>query len=106
MAPYAAGKWTVTYSFSAALWRWKGEAPASWVFVTLPADVAFAIKCQAERRAWGSVKVTARIGETRFQTSLFPEKASGSYLLPVKAAVRKAEGLHDGDTVAVELTTD
>ncbi len=96
----------MTYRFSAALWRWKGEAPASWVFVTLPADVAFAIKCQAERRAWGSVKVTARIGATIWQTSLFPEKASGSYLLPVKSLVRKAEGLHDGDTVEVELTTE
>ncbi len=106
MAPSGAGKWTVTYRFQATLWRWKGEAPASWVFVTLPADVAFAIKCQAERRAWGSVKVTACIGDTRFQTSLFPEKASRSYLLPVKAAVRKAEGLHDGEVVEVELTTD
>lgn len=91
------------YSFRARLWRWKGEAPASWVFVTLPAEVAFAIKCEAEKRAWGSVAVTARIGGTVWRTSLFPEKASGSYLLPVKALVRKAEKLHDGDEIEVAL---
>jgi len=67
----------VSYRFQARLWRWKGDAPASWVFVTLPEDVAFAIRCQAERRAWGSVAVTVRIGGTSWQTSLFPDKASG-----------------------------
>jgi hypothetical protein len=93
----------VSYSFRAKLWRWKGEAPASWVFVTLPAEVAFSIKCEAEKRSWGSVAVEAKIGNTTWRTSLFPEKASGSYLLPVKAAVRKAEGLHDGDEAEVAL---
>ncbi|ESQ75954.1 DUF1905 domain-containing protein [Asticcacaulis sp. AC402] len=92
------------YSFTGKLWRWKGGAPASWVFVTLPGDVAFEIKCQIQdRRAWGSVGVEARIGATAWQTSLFPEKASGSYLLPVKAAVRKAEGLNDEDEATIEL---
>jgi hypothetical protein len=96
----------VHYRFSGTLWRWKGDAPASWVFVTLPADIAFAIKVQAETRAWGSVKVAARIGATAWSTSLFPEKATGPYLLPVKAAVRQAEGLGDNDTVEVELITE
>jgi len=96
----------VTYKFSAALWRWKGDAPASWMFLTVPADIAFAVTVQAETRAWGSVRVTARIGATAWSTSLFPEKGSGSYLLPVKAAVRRAERLGDGDTVEVELTMD
>ncbi len=94
----------MSYKFRAKLWRWTGEAPASWVFVTLPVDVAFAIKCEAEKRAWGSVAVEARIGTTVWRTSLFPDKASGGYLLPVKAAMRKAEKLHDGDEA--DLTLD
>lgn len=95
----------MTYSFTGKLWRWKGEAPASWVFVTLPGDIAFEIKCQvADHRAWGSVAVEARIGATSWNTSLFPEKASGSYLLPVKAAVRRAENLGDGDEATIQLT--
>lgn len=96
----------MSYSFRAALWRWKGEAPASWVFLTLPGDIAFAIRAEAAAipKAWGSVKVRARIGEVAWPTSLFPEKTSGSYLLPVKAEVRKALGLHDGDEVEVDLS--
>ena len=95
----------MTYNFEGKLWRWTGEAPASWVFVTLPEDVAFAIKCAIiDRRAWGSVAVEARIGTTVWRTSLFPEKASGSYLLPVKAAVRKAENLGDESVTEVQLS--
>lgn len=96
----------MSYKFKAKLWRWKGDAPASWVFVTLPDDVALAIKYEAEKRAWGSVAVAAHIGETAWRTSLFPDKASGGYLLPVKAAVRKAESLHDGDEAEITLGLD
>lgn len=91
------------FSFSGLLWRWQGDAPASWVFITLPGDIAFAIRAEAPEKAWGSVAVTARIGATAWRTSLFPQKVTGTYLLPVKAAVRKAENLHDGDTAAVTL---
>ncbi|WP_239133896.1 DUF1905 domain-containing protein [Rugosimonospora africana] len=50
---------------------------------------------------WGVIPVTARIGETRWTTSLFPK--DGRYLVPVKAAVRKAERLDEGDAVTVRL---
>lgn len=94
----------MSYRFEGKLWRWTGDAPASWIFITLPADIAFAIKCASEnRRAWGSVAVQARIGVTAWRTSLFPDKASGGYLLPVKAAVRKAENLGEGDVTEVEV---
>lgn len=95
----------MSYSFTAPLWRWKGDAPASWVFATLPDDIAFAIRTESaeRRRAWGSVKVEARIGATAWTTSLFPQKETGSYLLPVKAAVRNAEALSDDNTVAIML---
>lgn len=95
----------MTYRFEGKLWRWTGDAPASWIFITLPADIAFEIKCASEiRRAWGSVAVKARIGATEWRTSLFPDKASGGYLLPVKAAVRKAENLGEGDVSEIELS--
>ncbi|MFM5885412.1 MAG: DUF1905 domain-containing protein [Novosphingobium sp.] len=53
-------------------------------------------------RGFGSLKVKARIGESSFATSVFPSKDLG-WLLPVKAAVRKAEGIGEGDMVAVVL---
>jgi len=48
------------------------------------------------------IPVGARIGETGWETSLFPK--DGRYALPIKDAVRFAEDLTDGDGVDVELT--
>jgi len=55
-----------------------------------------------KRRGFGSVKVTVQLGESRWQTSLFPQK-TGGWFLPIKKPVRLAEGLEEGDTVEVEL---
>ena len=57
---------------------------------------------EGKRRGFGSVKVTVTLGESRWQTSLFPNK-DGSWFLPIKKPVRVAEGLAEGDEVAVEL---
>lgn len=51
---------------------------------------------------WGSVKVEATIGETTWNTSLFLSDA-GTYLLPVKQPVRKAEDIAAGDEVDLLL---
>ncbi|HEX2989748.1 MAG TPA: DUF1905 domain-containing protein, partial [Anaerolineales bacterium] len=50
---------------------------------------------------WGVIPVHVRIGSTEYTTSLFPK--DGRYLVPVKASVRKAEDLQEGDTVTVRL---
>jgi hypothetical protein len=55
-----------------------------------------------KRRGFGSVKVAVRVGDSRWQTSLFPQK-TGGWFLPVKKPVRLAEGLEYGDMVEVEL---
>ncbi|WP_454745793.1 DUF1905 domain-containing protein [Ciceribacter selenitireducens] len=91
------------WEFEADLFEYGGKG--SWHFVTLPADVAFAIRCATEssRSGWGMVPVTAEIAGVGFQTSLFPEKASSSYLLPVKAAVRKTARLKAGDRLKVRI---
>ncbi|TKD39151.1 MAG: DUF1905 domain-containing protein, partial [Mesorhizobium sp.] len=40
---------------------------------------------------------------TRWRTSLFPDKKSGSLLLPIKTAVRVREGLRAGDTANLTI---
>ena len=55
-----------------------------------------------KRRGFGSVKVAVTLGESRWQTSLFPNK-DGSWFLPIKAPVRRAEEIAEGDDVEVEL---
>jgi hypothetical protein len=50
---------------------------------------------------WGVIPVRVRIGDTVWETSLFPK--DGRYLVPVKDLVRRAEGLAAGDTVDVQV---
>ncbi|MEU8078936.1 DUF1905 domain-containing protein [Catellatospora citrea] len=90
--------------FSGEIWFWRGPAP--WYFVTVPDE-----HCQALEDAsslvsygWGMIPVTARIGRTGWTTSLFPK--DGRYIVPVKAVVRRAEGLDAGDMVTVRLDVD
>lgn len=101
MATEAAG-----YAFSSELWLWDGAA--AWHFISLPEAVADAIADVADgvgrpRRGFGSVRVEVTVGSSRWRTSLFPDKERGTYLLPVKAAVRRAEQLTVGDPVEVAL---
>jgi hypothetical protein len=92
----------MTLEFSGAMWFWKGPAP--WHFVTVPDQESAEIEAVSTyvTYGWGVIPVTARIGQTTWQTSLFPK--GDRYLVPVKAAVRKAESLELGDAVAVHLT--
>jgi hypothetical protein len=91
-------------AFRGELWFWRGPAP--WHFVTVPDEEAAAIEAVAglATYGWGMIPVTVRVGRTRFTTSLWPK--DGSYVVPIKVAVRRAEQLELGDDVAVRLTID
>ena len=91
-------------TFTAPLWLWNGKG--AWVFITLPEAESAIIKLAVPRRGWGSVRVKARIGQTDWTTSIFPDSKSGCYLLPVKVAIRKAEDLKIGDEVRLNLSLD
>ena len=94
-------------TFTALLWRWQGDAPAAWQFVTLPEEIGAQVKFViGKRKGFGMVRLKATIGKTSWKTSIFPDKKSGSFLLPVKADVRKAEKLVDGQSVKVTLVLD
>lgn len=92
-----------SFDFVAPLWLYPGDA--GWFFVSLPTEVAddIADLTAGERRGFGSVKVEVRVGDTAWSTSVFPDTRTGTYLLPVKKAVRVAEGLDEGSDVAVRL---
>ena len=95
------------YTFSGALWEYGGEN--TWVFITLPRDHADEIADRVPRRpGFGSVKVRVQIGDTEWDTSLFPDKSLESYVLPVKRSVRDREHLASGDVanVAVRVILD
>ena len=83
---------------------WRYEAAGGWFFLTVDKKTAQGIRFFSEDRTGklGSVKVRAKIGKTSWETSLFPTKER-EYLLPVKASVRKSEGISDGERVRAKL---
>lgn len=87
--------------FDDEIFYWRGPSP--FYFVTVPAEPSSDIKAIANRvtYGWGVIPVQAQIGETIWKTSLFPK--DGLYLVPIKASVRKAEQLEEGDRVFVHL---
>jgi Domain of unknown function (DUF1905) len=99
---------THTVAFTAPCWLYQGKG--AWYFVTLPSDSAAEISYFSKalnggkRTGWGSVRVTVQIGATVWQTSLFPDSKNKSYLLPLKAAVRKAENIIESKPVTVKIS--
>lgn len=92
------------YTFTASVFLYPGET-AAWHFLGVPKAIGQKIKALqvAGRRGFGSVRVRATISGTTWDTSIFPDKYSGSYLLPLKALVRKRERVMANDSVACTL---
>ncbi len=90
------------WTFDAEVFSWDGDQPGSWRFARLPLDIADDLR-MGPLGGWGSVRVHVTIGSTTWATSVFAEKKTDTFLLPLKKAVRQAEGIHDGDVVAVSL---
>ena len=89
-------------TFEARIIHWRGPAP--FFFAAIPAQHVEAVR-EAARLAsygWGVVPVTAMVQGVSFTTSLFPK--DDGYLLPIKAAVRKAAGVTEGDLVHLGMT--
>lgn len=98
--------------FSAPLKMWTSDSENSSVgFVELPPEAGEQVAGHelmrrlelGKRRGFGSVKVIARIGANHWDTSVFPQKGRETWFMAVKKPVRLAEGLVEGQPVAVEL---
>lgn len=91
--------------FDAELWIWDARRADSWTFVSLPAEASEEIRDVAGDvpRGFGSVRVRVTVGGSTWLTSIFPDSARATYVLPVKRAVRKAEDLEAGDTATVRV---
>lgn len=93
-----------SYTISSKVFLWSGEQVA-WRFAGVDKKTAADIteRFGKNRRGFGSIPVEVTIGKTTWKTSIFPDSKSGTYLLPLKASVRKAEGLYADDVVKIKL---
>ena len=100
-SPFAIDVETLKFEFAGELWSWRGPAPYHFISVPEEASVAIHAVAPIVTYGWGVIPVKVQIGGTEWETSLFPK--DGGYVVPIKDAVRKAEGLAEGDTARVSL---
>jgi hypothetical protein len=100
-SPFAIDVDSMGMQFDGELWHWRGPSP--YHFITVPEEACVGLRAVSAlvTYGWGMIPVKVRVGESTFETSLFPK--DGGYVLPIKDAVRHSEGLADGDIVSVEL---
>lgn len=91
-------------AFDSDIFYWRGPAP--WFFVAMPDEQSRELREMAHllTYGWGVIPVHVRIGRTAWTTSLIPKE--GRYLVPIRADIRKAEALEEGDIVSIELEFD
>jgi len=91
------------HSIEAKIWLYQGYA--GWHFITIPQKTSKEIKdfFGDLSGGWGSLPVMVTIGKMKWKTSIFPDKKSRAYLLPLKAEVRKKENIGAGDVVAFSM---
>lgn len=91
------------YKIHSEVWLYPGMA--GWHFVSVPKKEALEIKknFDKKKRGWGSLPVVVTLGKTSWKTSIFPDKKTGTYLMPLKVEVRKKEGIMSGDRVKFNI---
>jgi Domain of unknown function (DUF1905) len=93
----------VEKTFASKLWMYSGKG--AWHFLTLPKDFADEIRFfNPGAKGFTPIKVKAMIGKTSWRTAIFPDSKSGSFVLVVKADVRKSEKLVAGDEVTATVS--
>ena len=91
----------IEYRFTVEIWR--TEAPGGWHFVSLPKEISMEIRqtLKLKEQGWGRMNATAKIGQSQWQTAIWFDTKKNTYLLALKAEIRKKENLSIGNKVKV-----
>ena len=93
----------IRYDFRGKIWQHSAEG--GWFFVSLPKEIAKEIRenLKWQEEGWGRMKAQASIKGIEWDTAIWFDKKRGTYLLPLKAGIRKKAALKLGDTIAVSV---
>lgn len=91
------------FTFKSKVWLWSGSKVV-WHFATVPSEISKHLKgFSMPRKGFGSIPVEVTIGKTSWKTSIFPDSKKGTYILPLKKEVRKAEKIIVDDEVEITI---
>ncbi|WP_281228808.1 DUF1905 domain-containing protein [Flavobacterium aquiphilum] len=93
----------IKYEFSAKTWQHQG--PNGWYFVSLPIAMAKEIRenLKWQEEGWGRLKAVAKIGNSKWETAIWFDTKLNTYLLPLKAEIRKKEKIQKGDDITTTI---
>ena len=92
----------IKYEFTAKPYKYQAEgASCGWIFIAFPKELAIAIRehHKWQEEGWGRMKATAWIGGSEWKTSIWFDTKLETYLLPLKAEIRKKEKIETGKDV-------
>ncbi len=94
----------IHYEFSGTVWQ--HSAPGGWYFVSLPKELAAEIRqhIKWQEEGWGRMKVTAKLGATTWDTSIWFDTKLGTYILPIKAEIRRMERIKTKSNISIQLS--
>lgn len=83
----------IKYKFSARVWQY--SSPSGWNFASLPTEISKEIRenLKWQEEGWGRLKATAKIGNSEWETAIWFDTKKNTYLLPLKAEIRKKENI-------------
>ncbi|MBD7919301.1 DUF1905 domain-containing protein [Cellulomonas sp. Sa3CUA2] len=83
---------------------WRGPSPYHFVALPDPQAARLRVVASCVTYGWGCIPATVTLGATTFRTSIFPR--DGGFMVPVKVAARRAEGVELGDDVTLVVLVD
>lgn len=83
----------IKYEFSEK--PWQHSSPGGWYFVSLPTEMSREIRSvlKNEEEGWGRLKAVAKIGKSEWKTAIWFDSKNETYLLPLKAEIRRKENI-------------
>ncbi len=93
----------IRYDFKAEIWQHQSEG--GWFFVSLPMAISKEIRdnLKWQEEGWGRMKVIATVKGIAWHTAIWFDNKHDTYLLPLKAEIRKKADLRSGDIIDVSI---
>ncbi len=93
----------IQYTFSGKLWQ--HDSPGGWFFVSLPEHISKEIRenLHWQEEGWGRMKASAAIGKLEWDTAIWYDRKRNTYLLPVKADIRRKADLKLDEAIVVSI---
>ena len=96
----------IKYEFTAKVWNYSSTGgTCGWYIACLPKEMSKEIRENLKflEEGWGLLKMTAKIGNSQWATAIWFDTKLQTYLLPIKAEIRKKEKIETDKDVKIMI---